>query len=143
MGRTHCRFIRDRLYNFKNTSKPDPSMDKSLLKDLRQQCPPSVPNGKEDPLVYLNPKNGPKYKFTNTYYKQVESHRSVLGVDQQTIWGNYSLVDAYAKYFEQFRREFALSINRMGGLKVLTGKKGEIRQNCRFTNAKNPSIKQG
>ncbi|XP_027118614.1 probable peroxidase 61 [Coffea arabica] len=141
MGRTHCQFIRDRLYNFKSTGKPDPRMKKSLLKDLRQQCPPNTPKGKEDPLVYLNPENGPGYKFTNSYYKRVESYQAVLGVDQQVLWGNHSLVDAYAKYFEQFRREFALSISRMGGLRVLTGKKGEIRRNCRFTNGNNPSIK--
>lgn len=140
MGKTRCQFIRDRLYNFQNTRKPDPSMDKSLLKDLRKQCPPSIPNGKEDPLVFLNPKNGPQYRFTNTYYKQAESYRSVLGVDQQVLQGNYSLVDVYANFSEQFRRQFALSISRMGGLKVLTGKRGEIRRNCRFTNGNNPSI---
>lgn len=141
MGRTHCKFIRDRLYNFQNTGKADPSMDKSLLKTLRQQCPLNLYTGQEDPSVYLNPKNvPPQYKFTNSYYSNVLSHQSVLGVDQQLLKGNYTLVDEYGNYLEQFRRMFALSINRMGGLKVLTGKKGEIRRNCRLANKNNPSI---
>ncbi|CAI9108633.1 OLC1v1008286C1 [Oldenlandia corymbosa var. corymbosa] len=141
MGTTHCQYIRDRLYNFNNTGKPDPKMDKSLLKILRNQCPQTTTKGTNDPVVYLNPKNGPKYEFTNNYYKGVKSYKAVLGIDQQQMWGNYSFVDAYAKSFEAFRQEFALSISRMGGLKVLTGTNGEIRKNCRVTNRNNPSIK--
>ncbi|CAI9108634.1 OLC1v1008287C1 [Oldenlandia corymbosa var. corymbosa] len=141
MGTTHCQYIRDRLYNFNNTGKPDPKMDKSLLKTLRNQCPQTTTKGTNDPVVYLNPKNGPKYEFTNNYYKGVKSYKAVLGIDQQQMWGNYSFVDAYAKSFEAFRQEFALSISRMGGLKVLTGTNGEIRKNCRVTNRNNPSIK--
>lgn len=140
MGKTHCKYIRDRLYNFNNTGKADPSMDKSLLNALRQQCPRDLKKGQEDPLVYLNPQNGPQYKFTNSYYSNVLSHKSVLGVDQQLLKGNYSLVDEYSQVFEQFRKMFALSINRMASLKVLTGKNGEIRRNCRFTNKNNPNI---
>lgn len=66
-------------------------MKKSLLKDLRQQCPPNTPNGNGDPLVYLNPAmaSGRGLHFTNSYYKMIGSYQSVLGVDQQVLWGNY------------------------------------------------------
>ncbi|KAG9142972.1 hypothetical protein Leryth_006250 [Lithospermum erythrorhizon] len=137
MGRTHCKFITDRLYNYKNTGKPDPSMDKSLLNSLRQQCPQKLKRGESDPLVYLTPESGAQFKFTNTYYKRVLSGKSVLGIDQQLITGNndtIQIINDYADSFEQFRRVFALTISRMGGLKVLTGKNGEIRKNCRVPN---------
>ncbi|KAL2507244.1 putative peroxidase 61 [Forsythia ovata] len=144
MGRTHCNYIWDRLYNFNNTGKPDPTMDKSLLDKLRQQCPKTVKKSQEqNQTVFLTPKYGPSYKFTNAYYTNVISHQAVLGVDQQILF-NYDtnqLVLEYAGSFEQFRKEISLSMSRMGALKVLTGNKGEIRRNCHFTNKNNPYIK--
>ncbi|KAG9142234.1 hypothetical protein Leryth_007672 [Lithospermum erythrorhizon] len=137
MGRTHCKNIRDRLYNFKNTGKPDPSMDKTVLNSLRKQCPQTLKRGQHDPLVYLTPESGGQFKFTNSYYKNVLANKSVLGVDQQLSVGNddtQQIVNDYASSFEQFRRIFAFSISRMGGLRVLTGTKGEIRRNCRVPN---------
>ncbi|CAK9149618.1 unnamed protein product [Ilex paraguariensis] len=128
MGKAHCSYILDRLYNFNNTGKPDPSMKKSLLTNLRKQCPPKSKTGQRNPLVFLNPDNGPNYKFTNSYYSRVLSHKSVLAVDQQLLYGSSNgtkqLTNQYAGSFEDFGEEFALSISRMGGLKVLTGNKG-------------------
>ncbi|KAK4425016.1 putative peroxidase 61 [Sesamum alatum] len=93
--------------------KPDLQREQSTLDKLRRQCPSSLKKGQEDQTVFLTDKYGPEYKFTNDYYSTVEV----------------------------FRQGFALSISRMGGLKVLTGKQGEIRRNCRFTNKNNPHIK--
>ncbi|KAI3459795.1 hypothetical protein Pfo_016458 [Paulownia fortunei] len=143
MGKTHCAYIHDRLYNFNKTGKPDPTMSKSSLDKLRQQCPESLKKGQKYPTVFLTDKNGAQYRFTNTYYSNILSYDSVLKVDQELLF-NYNttqLVLEYAGSFQQFRKEFALSISRMGSLKVLTGKQGEIRQNCRFTNKNNPYIK--
>ncbi|KAK4433780.1 putative peroxidase 61 [Sesamum alatum] len=142
LGKTHCAYIHDRLYNYDNTGKPDPSMSKSSLDKLRQQCPKTLKKGQKDPTVFLTDKNGEKYWFTNNYYTNVLSYDSVLKVDQDLLF-NYNttqLVLEYAGKFEQFRREFALSISRMGSLKVLTGKQGEIRQNCRVPNKSNPKL---
>ncbi|KAK6118623.1 hypothetical protein DH2020_047615 [Rehmannia glutinosa] len=71
MGKTHCLYIRDRLYNFNKTGKPDPSMSKSSLDKLRQQCPKTSNRGQKDPTVFLTDKNGAKYRFTNNYYSNV------------------------------------------------------------------------
>lgn len=137
MGKTHCSYILDRLYNFNKTGKPDPTMEISLLNDLRKQCPPKRSN----PLVFLNPDNGPDYKFSNSYYSRVQANKAVLGVDQQLRYGNGNdtneLIDEYANKVTgsgNFRESFALSITRMGGIKVLTGTRGEIRRNCRVRN---------
>ncbi|KAL0387994.1 UNVERIFIED_CONTAM: putative peroxidase 26 [Sesamum radiatum] len=143
MGKAHCSYIRGRLYNFNKTSKLDPTMSKSTLDKLRRQCPSSLKKGQEDPTVFLTDKYGPQYTFSNAYYSNVLSKDSVLRVDQQLLFNNNtsSIVLEYAGNFEEFRQGFALSISRMGCLKVLTGKQGEIRRNCRFTNKNNPKIK--
>ncbi|KAA8531440.1 hypothetical protein F0562_006207 [Nyssa sinensis] len=143
MGRTNCRYILDRLYNFNNTGKPDPTMKKSFLDEMRKQCPPRVKKGQSDPLVFLTPDYGPSYSFTNTYYARVLANESVLEIDQQLLFNDDTnqLTQEFASSFENFRKTFALSISRMGGLKVLTGNKGEIRRNCHFTNKNNPNGK--
>lgn len=125
----------DRLYNFKGTKKPDPSMDKSLLKQLQKKCPK---NSKTDPTVNLTPKSGNDYQFTSLYYSRILSKKAVLGLDQQLLFGNDTneIVQEFAPEsgFEDFRRSFALSMSRMGNIKVLTGKDGEIRRHCRRRN---------
>ncbi|PIN26434.1 Peroxidase [Handroanthus impetiginosus] len=136
MGKTHCAYIHDCLYNFNKTGKSDPTMSKSEVNKLRQQCLQTLKGGQKDLIVFLIDKDGPQYKFTNTYY-------SILKVDQNLLNNNNStqIVQEFAANTEQFRREFAFSINRTGGLKVLTGKQWEIRVNCRVINKNNPNIK--
>ncbi|KAL6970720.1 putative peroxidase 26 [Sarracenia purpurea var. burkii] len=138
IGKTHCRYTRDRLYNFNGTGNPDPTIKKSFLDTMREKCPPQLKPGQPDPLVYLNPQSGSSYTFTHTYFSRVLDGESVLGVDQQLKFGHdtYQIVKEFAHTQEDFRKSFALSISRMGGLGVLTGDKGEIRLNCRYVNKK-------
>ncbi|CAK7322662.1 unnamed protein product [Dovyalis caffra] len=136
MGRTHCRYIVDRLYNFNNTRRPDPSMNKAFADQMRKKCPRRTKKGQSDPLVFLNPESGSKYTFTESFYKRVLSYRSVLGVDQQLLFSNDTLqiTQEFAGGFEYLRRSFALSMSRMGNINVLTGNQGEIRRNCQYIN---------
>lgn len=142
MGKTRCANVRDRLYNFKNTKKSDPSMSKSTGDKLRKQCPQTLKRGQSDPSVFLTDKRGDEYRYSNTYYTNVLAHNSVLNVDQELLqnYNTTQLVLEYAGKGEYFRQQFALAISRMGSLKVLTGKQGEIRRNCRYTNKNNPYI---
>nr|XP_043608776.1 probable peroxidase 26 [Erigeron canadensis] len=135
MGRTRCSNIVDRLYNFNNTGKPDPTMELATLSYLQKLCPKKVKLGQPNPLINLNPQN-PTHKFTNSYYSRVLSNKSVLEVDQQMRYGGdtYELTDEFANSLEDFRGGFAYSMSRMGGLKVLTGTKGQIRRNCHVVN---------
>lgn len=135
MGRVRCSNILDRLYNFNNTGKPDPTMEASTLSYLRNECPPKLKLGQPNPLINLNPSN-PTHKFTNSYYKRVLNNQAVLGVDQQLRYGGdtYDLTNEFAAGLEDFRREFAYSMSRMGGHKVLTGTNGQIRLNCHMVN---------
>ncbi|XP_022145202.1 probable peroxidase 26 [Momordica charantia] len=135
MGKTHCHYIMDRLYNFNGTGKPDPSMNKSFLKELQKKCPKK---SKQDPTVNLTPKSGNDYQFTGLYYSRILSKKAVLGIDQQLLFGDDTkeIVEEFAPSsgFEDFRKSFALSMSRMGSFKVLTGKDGEIRRDCRRRN---------
>ncbi|KAL0642950.1 hypothetical protein Bca4012_041240 [Brassica carinata] len=137
MGKTHCSHIVNRLYNFKNTGKPDPTMNTTLVSELRTRCPPRTKKGQTDPLVYLNPDSGSSNRFSNSYYSRVLSHNAVLGVDQQLIYNGDSMeiTQEFDASFEDFRKSFALAMSRMGSINVLTGKAGEIRRDCRVTNA--------
>nr|TKR98673.1 hypothetical protein D5086_0000199900 [Populus alba] len=136
MGRTHCRYILDRLYNFNNTGRPDPSMNKAFADQMRKQCPQRTKKGQSDPLVFLNPESSSKYTLTESFYKRVLSYQSVLGVDQQLLFSNDTLqiTQEFAGGFEYLRRSLALSMSRMGNINVLTGNAGEIRRNCRYIN---------
>ncbi|CAI9275045.1 unnamed protein product [Lactuca saligna] len=135
MGRTRCSSILDRLYDFNKTGKADPTMEPTTLSYLQKQCPKKVKLGQPNPLINLNPEN-PTHKFTNSYYKRVSANKAVLGVDQQLRYGGdtYELTDQYANSLADFKGEFAFSMSRMGGLKVLTGSNGQIRKDCRVVN---------
>ncbi|KAL9322990.1 hypothetical protein ACSQ67_011043 [Phaseolus vulgaris] len=135
MGRTHCSYIVDRLYNYSGSGKPDPSMSATLLGSLRKLCPPRK-KGQTDPLVYLNPESGSHYNFTESYYSRILSNEAVLGVDQQLKNGynTKQIAQEFGIGFEDFRKSFAASMYQMGNFKVLTGNQGEIRKNCRYTN---------
>ncbi|CAH2044257.1 unnamed protein product, partial [Thlaspi arvense] len=73
MGKTHCSHIVNRLYNFTGTGKPDPTMDTTLVTQLRYLCPPRTQKGQTDPLVYLNPDSGSSNRFSSSYYSPVAS----------------------------------------------------------------------
>ncbi|KAJ8774746.1 hypothetical protein K2173_017192 [Erythroxylum novogranatense] len=143
IGNTHCSYVEDRLYNFNYTTKPDPTMNPEFAAKLRKQCPPRTINNQTDPVVFLNPDSGSTYRFAGTYFNRVKSHKSVLAIDQQLLYNKdtIQIVNEFADGadgFEDFRRSFALSVSRMGNINVLTGKAGEIRRHCRYTNKNNP-----
>nr|ADX01227.1 putative peroxidase [Cinnamomum micranthum f. kanehirae] len=142
VGSTHCHYIRNRLYNFNGTGNADPNMKKSLVSQLRKQCPSNL-TGHSDPTVFLNQESGKSYNFTNHYFSQVLEKEAILEVDQQLLLGGETkdIAVEFAQGFEDFRRSFALSMSRMGNLGVLTGKNGEIRRNCSYTNKDNPYLK--
>ncbi|KAI6699153.1 hypothetical protein NL676_019272 [Syzygium grande] len=137
MGKTHCSYITDRLYNFNNTGKPDPNMDSSFLDQISKECPPNS-KSQGDPQVFLDPASGSSYTFSNSFYTRLLNRQAVLGVDQQLALGDDTsqIAQEFEAGFEDFRKVFALSMNRMGNIGVLTGDQGEIRKSCRAVNTK-------
>ncbi|KAF2321996.1 hypothetical protein GH714_005317 [Hevea brasiliensis] len=100
---------------------------------------PSIPLS--EALAYFKSKGLDVLDFATlleTFYKRVLSYKSVLGVDQQLLFSNDTLeiTQEFAAGFEDLRKSFALSMNRMGNINVLTGNAGEIRRNCSVVNKK-------
>ncbi|KAL9233175.1 hypothetical protein vseg_008205 [Gypsophila vaccaria] len=146
MGKARCRYLHNRLYNYQGTGKPDPTIESSKLKELRTICPKTRKAGGHEGLVYLNKDSGEKNKFTNSYYKNIMSGKGVLSIDEQLYFGNATLqltqeFSDPVSGFQEFKKAFALSVNRMGAYNVLTGEEGEIRRHCHYVNAYNPHLK--
>lgn len=132
-GRAKCVIFVGRLYNFNNTGKPDPSLDPSYLKTLRQMCPLG---GDNSSLVKLDPTT--PYNFDNNYFKNLQKQRGLLQSDQELYSTSGSetvaIVNRFANSQSSFFDSFAKSMIKMGNINPLTGSQGEIRSHCRRIN---------
>ncbi|KAL6658035.1 hypothetical protein ACP70R_004282 [Stipagrostis hirtigluma subsp. patula] len=140
MGFCHCGFIMDRLYDFKSTGESDPAMDAGVLAALRHWCPPHTvtpQNESRDAIVPMNllAQVGP-FGLDNSFYPSVLAGKAVLRIDQElTSSGMASRIAAtFAARPRSFRKQFARSMVKLGGVNVLTGRQGEVRLNCRRVN---------
>lgn len=134
VGITHCSLFLDRLYNFRNTGKPDPTMDVSLLAAMTQRCPQN--NGGVDNSVNLDQNPLSSMRVDNSYYRQIVLRRGILQIDQGLAVDPLSnqTVAAIAAGAD-FSTRFGQAMVKLGAVQVLTGKKGEIRSSCRATNS--------
>lgn len=129
IGVTHCSFIMDRLYNFKNSQKPDPAMDPNLVKELRLKCPKkSGQNG----AINLD-QNVPSSDIVDaSYYKQIESRRGILQIDDQLATDEMTkqIVKDLA-VGNDFLVRFGQAMVKLGSFGVKDKDTGEIRTSCR------------
>ncbi|KAL9375657.1 hypothetical protein Peur_032536 [Populus x canadensis] len=132
VGIAHCSFIKDRLFNFENTGRPDPSMDPFLENILRSRCPPFAT---VDNTVNLDQNSFSPFTISNTYYQTVMLHRGILQIDQDlgTDPSTMPVVKNLANAFD-FPARFGAAMVKLGAIGVLTGTQGEIRRSCRATN---------
>uniref|UniRef100_A0A803MW40 Peroxidase n=2 Tax=Chenopodium quinoa TaxID=63459 RepID=A0A803MW40_CHEQI len=123
----------ERLYNFRNTNKPDRSISPSLLQLLQKTCPL---NSKTDNETFLDQTTNSHFKIDNAYYKQILAHNGVMEIDQN-LASNPStrgLVIGLAKSPNQFLDQFGPAMVKMARIGVLTGNQGEIRKSCGSVN---------
>ncbi|MBA0564954.1 hypothetical protein Golob_009858 [Gossypium lobatum] len=80
IGFTNCSLFRDRLYNFDNTGKPDPTMDPLLVMKLRLICPRNSPADRTP--VSLDQNLASTFIVDNSFYKQIRLGRGILQIDQ-------------------------------------------------------------
>ncbi|KAI3920960.1 hypothetical protein MKW98_027670 [Papaver atlanticum] len=135
VGVTHCAFIRDRLFDFRNTGRPDPSMNANLLNRLRGTCP----RGSPDNTINLDQTPGSSFVVDNGFYNQLGAGNGVLEIDQAMASHpeTRNKVRLFANDGPLFQTQFATALIKMGNLDVIThrnGKVGEIRRNCRARN---------
>ncbi|XP_022007943.2 peroxidase 60 [Helianthus annuus] len=132
IGVTHCSFINDRLYNFKNTGKPDPNMDWELLTSLRRTCPQ---NAAVDRAINLDQNPFSSSVVDKSFYNQIMLRRGVFQIDQELAIDSLSkpTVAAIASSSD-FTTKFGQAMVKLGAIQVLTGTQGEIRRSCRAVN---------
>ncbi|KAI7753634.1 hypothetical protein M8C21_010152, partial [Ambrosia artemisiifolia] len=129
IGIAHCSLFQDRLYNFQNSGKPDPTMDVTLLASLRKTC---AQNATVDRTVNLDQNPLSSKVIDKSFYTQIMSRRGVLQIDQQLALDGLtkSKVAAIAASSD-FNTKFGQAMVKMGAIQVLTGTQGEIRSSCR------------
>jgi peroxidase len=130
IGRTTCGSIQYRLYNYKGTGKPDPSIDPKYLNFLQRKCRWA---SEYVDLDATTPKT-----FDRMYYINLKRNMGLLSTDQllQSDPRTSPLVSALTSSPSVFEHQFAVSMSKFGVIDVLTDEdEGEIRTNCNYVNA--------
>ncbi|XP_043702281.1 peroxidase 60-like [Telopea speciosissima] len=134
VGVAHCSFFQNRLFNFQNTGKPDPTMDPLLASILRFRC---QENGTKDNSVSLDQSEQSRNIVDNSYYKQLMIGRGILEIDQelaldpQTRDTVMSLANTGGF---NFAAQFGEAMVKLAAVEVLTETQGEVRRSCRAIN---------
>ncbi|CAJ2637621.1 unnamed protein product [Trifolium pratense] len=130
IGRTTCGSIQYRLYNYKGTGKPDPSIDPKYLNFLQRKC--------RWASEYVDLDGTTPKTFDRMYYLNLKKNMGLLSTDQllQSDPRTSPLVSALTTSPSVFEHQFAVSMSKFGVIDVLTDEdEGEIRTNCNFVNA--------
>ncbi|GJW23146.1 zinc finger, CCHC-type containing protein [Tanacetum coccineum] len=124
LGFAQCRTFRNHIYN-------DTNIDPAFAGQLRTNCPQA---GGDSNLAPLDPTPS---SFDTRYFNNLVSRRGVLGSDQALFNGGETdeLVSKYNENYEKFFEDFAKSMIKMGNINLLTGNRGQIRENCRRINS--------
>ncbi|KAJ8428125.1 hypothetical protein Cgig2_000897 [Carnegiea gigantea] len=132
VGFLHCSFFLDRLYNFRNTGRADPTMNLSTLSSLRRTCPRTGSNS----VVAADQTTGSSLTVDNGFYKAIKGGKGVLQIDQQISSDplTRNIVTRLAST-NDFANKFGSAMVKLGRVGVLTGKQGQVRKSCRAVNS--------
>ncbi|KAH7685455.1 Peroxidase protein [Dioscorea alata] len=127
IGIGHCSSFSDRLYPSR-----DSTMDQSFAKNLYSTCPTSTSSNTT--VLDLRSPNA----FDNNYFVDLVNRQGLFTSDQDLYSDarTREIVKRFAADERLFFERFAASIVKMGQLSVLTGKQGEIRENCSVRNGR-------
>ncbi|XP_004249055.1 cationic peroxidase 1 [Solanum lycopersicum] len=123
LGFAQCFTFRNRIYN-------ETTIDPTFRRQRQANCPRS---GGDSNLAPLDPTPA---LFDSKYFSDLRSKKGLLHSDQALFSGGKTddLVEKYSKDLGMFSKDFAQSMIKMGNIKPLTGKRGQIRVNCRKVN---------
>ncbi|AES98934.1 cationic peroxidase 1 [Medicago truncatula] len=125
IGFSRCTNFRSRIFN-------DTNINTNFAANLQKTCPRI---GGDDNLA---PFDSTPSRVDTKYYKALLHKKGLLHSDQELFKGDGSqsdrLVQLYSKHSHAFAYDFGVSMIKMGNIKPLTGKNGEIRCNCRKVN---------
>jgi peroxidase len=135
VGTTACFFVKDRLYDFPlagGRRGADPSIPAAFLAELKSRCAPGDVNAR------LPLDRGSEASFDDSILRNIRAGRGVISSDAALTGSNATrgIVDAYlGAAAGRFRRDIADAIVRMGGIGVLIGDDGEVREVCSAFNS--------
>lgn len=132
VGFAQCFTFKRRLFDFKGSGKPDPTLDSSFLPNLQSICPnKDTSNSNLAPLDSTS-----SFEFDNMYYTNLVNNAGLLESDQALIGDprTAQLVNSYSTYPYLFSNDFAASMVKMGNLGILAGQNGQIRKKCGLVN---------
>ncbi|KAL7611412.1 peroxidase 7 [Lactuca sativa] len=129
IGRSKCESVQYRLYDYKGTKKPDPSIDPQYLNYLRRKCRWAS----ED--VYLDATT--PHKFDTQYYQNLKKKMGLLSTDQ-LLYGDSRtkpIADALSFDSSLFSNQFSVSMVKLANILDFTSQDhGEIRVKCNVVN---------
>ncbi|KAL3682086.1 hypothetical protein R1sor_000108 [Riccia sorocarpa] len=128
MGVSHCVNIRNRLYP-KLDSTLQQNASASFANNLRAQCPAS--GGNPNTIVANDASN---IIFDTQYFQDVLAGRGLLTIDAAVAKDSRTsaFVNQFATNRQLFFATFQSAFTKMTRFKVLTGRQGIIRRNCRI-----------
>lgn len=94
---------------------------------LRQMCPLKV-----DPRIAINMDPTTPQKFDNAYFQNLQQGKGLFTSDQTlfTDTRSQATINSFASSNGAFNQAFVQAITKLGRVGVLTGTRGEIRQDC-------------
>ncbi|OVA12662.1 Plant peroxidase [Macleaya cordata] len=125
IGFSQCNFFKNRIYNESN-------IDQGFARNRQKTCPR---NGGDTKLAPLDQSAA---NFDTRYFTNLVKKRGLLHSDQVLFNGGSTdnLVKKYSSNAGAFSADFAKSMIKMGNIKPLTGRAGQIRRNCYFVKAR-------
>ncbi|KAG0603611.1 hypothetical protein M758_10G107500 [Ceratodon purpureus] len=125
VGVSQCLFFVDRLYNFKGTGKPDPSLDVSYLAKLQSLCPDVTGDTTN---VALDENS--EFAFDTSYFRNLQASKGVLRIDQEIAndASTSGRVNTLSASSNTFGADFGAAMIAMGRIGVLTT--GNVRAIC-------------
>ncbi|KAH6810130.1 SIT4 phosphatase-associated family protein [Perilla frutescens var. frutescens] len=135
IGLARCALFSNRLSNFSGSGAADPTLDSSLIQELRSVCSDG------NSTVALDRKS--RDLFDNNYFVNLLNGRGILQSDQALVSSDSDAAAAATKTLAQlysnnsavFFCDFASAMIKMGNISPLTGSNGQIRNNCRLLNS--------
>ncbi|XP_071708743.1 peroxidase 7-like [Rutidosis leptorrhynchoides] len=129
IGKTTCESVQRRLYDYKGTKKPDPSLDVKYLNYLRRKCRWASEN------VYLDGET--PNTFDSQYYENLKKNMGLLSTDQMLYSDSRTKPIANGLSYDSslFKNQFGVSMVKFSNILDLTSQdEGEIRVNCKYVN---------
>ncbi|KAI3951337.1 hypothetical protein MKW92_031035 [Papaver armeniacum] len=131
IGIANCAGFSQRLYNFTGKGDSDPALDSRYKLRLKSKCKPN------DFVTTVEMDPGSFKTFDSSYYKLVAKRRGLFTSDATLL--DDPVTKAYVRSQATnngptFFKDFAVSMEKMNTIEVLTGKAGEIRKHCALVN---------